>query len=316
MIMDRKDIFYKDMEDCRISFSHIADNVTNPALREIDELYGAADTLSIQNAQKHRKILLGLAIVGTLLTIAFLLYSAAALYGLILACVVFIVFLYIIHKMANRMDCHRKYLEYRVLAETLRVQFFLSVSGIDKYVADILPWFIRMDIPWIEEMLSALPKVKTGERKSVLDCWIRDQKAYHENALIRSEAKKHRDDRITRIVIIVTLFSYVFAVLFELFVYSSSSVDFNTGLVRMILKIVLGTMSAVSLFTGSYYGKMSLSNRIGDHRRMVALYEKVECDVLQNGESEELLIFLAREFLIENSTWYAYQNKNKPDLMI
>ena len=73
-------------------------------------------------------------------------------------------------------------------------------------------------------------------------------------------------------------------------------------MVRMILKIVLGTMSAVSLFTGSYYGKMSLSNTIDNHKRMISLYEKAENDVLQSYESEELLIFLAREFLIENST--------------
>ncbi len=314
--MNRKDIFYQDKQNCHIAFSHIASNITNPALLEIDELYGAADVLSIQNAKKHRKILLELAIVGTLLTITFLLYSAAALYGVILACVIFIIFLFIIHKVANRIDCHRKYLEYRILAETLRVQFFLSVSGISKCIVDILPWFIKMGVPWIEEVLTELPKVDISDKKSILNCWIINQKEYHENALARAEIKKRRDDRITMIVIAVTIFVYVFAVFFEYFVYNSSSIDFDTNIVRMILKIVLGTMSAVSLFTGSYYGKMSLSNSIDDHRRMIALYMKAEEEILENGENEELLIFLAREFLIENSTWYAYQNKNKPDFII
>ena len=181
--MNRKDIFYQDKQNCQIPFSHIMDKISNPSLIAIDELYGAADVLSIYNAETHRRILLGLAIVGTLLTIAFLLYSAAALYGIIIACVVFIVFLFIIQKMASRSECHRKYLEYRVLAETLRVQFFLSVSGINKRVVDILPWFIRMGIPWIEEILQSLPDVEISERKSVLNCWIRDQKAYHEKSL-------------------------------------------------------------------------------------------------------------------------------------
>jgi hypothetical protein len=74
-------------------------------------------------------------------------------------------------------------------------------------------------------------------------------------------------------------------------------------------------MSAITLFTGSYYGKMSLSNTIDDHRRMSSLYQKAEKDIMKNGESEELLISLAREYLIENSTWYSYQTKNKPDLV-
>lgn len=55
-------------------------------------------------------------------------------------------------------------------------------------------------------------------------------------------------------------------------------------------------MSAATLFTGSYYGKMSLLNSIDDHRRMVMLYEKSENEVLQNGESEEIIMELAREF--------------------
>ena len=47
---------------------------------------------------------------------------------------------------------------------------------------------------------------------------------------------------------------------------------------------------------------MSLSNTIEDHKRMIALYTKAEENILENGESEELIPTLAREFLIENST--------------
>ena len=89
-----------------------------------------------------------------------------------------------------------------------------------------------------------------------------------------------------------------------------------TDMIRSIMKIVIGTMSAATLFTGSYYGKMSLSNIIEDHRRMTMLYEKVENEIFQNGETEELIITLAKEFLIENSTWYSYQSKNTPNLTI
>lgn len=61
---------------------------------------------------------------------------------------------------------------------------------------------------------------------------------------------------------------------------------------------------------------MSLSNVIDDHKKMIALYETAEKEISQKGESEELLLFLAREFLNENNTWYAYQSKNGPDIVI
>ena len=87
-------------------------------------------------------------------------------------------------------------------------------------------------------------------------------------------------------------------------------------MIRAVLKIVLGTMSVITLFVGSYYGKMALSNTIDDHRRMEMLYEQCINKILQNNEeeSEELILKLAQEFLIENSTWYAYQKNNRPDL--
>ena len=61
---------------------------------------------------------------------------------------------------------------------------------------------------------------------------------------------------------------------------------------------------------------MSLDNKIDDHRRMIALYQKSEQEIEINGETDELLLSLAREFLSENSNWYAYQKKNNPDLVI
>ena len=55
---------------------------------------------------------------------------------------------------------------------------------------------------------------------------------------------------------------------------------------------------------------------IMDGAKSSVLAETAEEMILRDGESEELLLFLARECLNENSTWYAYQSKNKPDMVI
>lgn len=336
--MDFKETFYDDKEKCRIPFSHIENEVNDPILKEIDELYGAADVLSIENAKKHERNLWLLSAFGTIITLLFLLYDEAELHLLIFGCIIIIIGLFQIYKFAERLDCHRKYIQYRVLAETLRVQYFLSKAGVKKRVSDILPWFISNGIPWINEILLELPVNDNKQKNSIINCWIRDQINYHQSALVKSTKKTERDSRITKIVLIITIATYLFALLFEIFILTIPSGEITsdiltsflkmlqnwgimigftpTDMVRSILKIIIGTMSATTLFTGSYYGKMSLSNNIEDHRRMAMLYENAENEIMRNGESEDLILSLAREFLIENSTWYSYQSKNSPDLTL
>ncbi len=342
--MNEKDLFYEEKKNCGVPLTHVlpeADRTgdggsgleaaaeaapgtaggtgvaaADPALAAIDELYGAADVLSIQNAMKHRKILLALSVSGMLLTLAFLLYDEAELYGLILACGVVVLFLFFVRRHADRLDCHRKYLEYRVLAESLRVQYFLSYAGVAKPVAELLPWPVKKGLPWIYEILLDIHSPEAGERHSILDCWVRDQKKYHESALRKNIRQDQRNGRIARVTLVITIGAYLAALLFELFVYRNAGSTAHADLVRAILKILLGTMSAITLFTGSYYGKMSLSDDIEDHRRMIELYEQAETDMQQTGETEELLLELAREFLNENSSWFAYQSKNTADIAV
>ncbi len=317
-------MFYQEKETCSIPFTHIMEGITESPLREIDETFGAADTLSIQNAGKHRRILMALSAAGTLLTLFFLLYDEAEAHGLILACGVMILCLFCIRRFADQLDCHRKYLEYRVLAECLRCQFFLSYAEIKTRVIEILPWSVRMEIPWIAEVLQDIltepaDEENTSEaetKRPILDCWIRDQERYHQTALEKAEIKNRRDSRTAKVVLVITIIVYLSALLYEVTIYRNAAGTGNADLIRALLKILLGTMSAVTLFTGSYYGKMSLSNVIDDHKRMIALYKASEEEILKSGESEELIQFLAREFLNENSTWYSYQSKNGPDIVI
>lgn len=72
--MNAKETFFNDKTDCRIPLTHIEEGIENPHLREIDELYGAADVLSIEKCQKkHERNLWLLSAFGTLITILFLL---------------------------------------------------------------------------------------------------------------------------------------------------------------------------------------------------------------------------------------------------
>lgn len=191
--MNKKDVFYRDKEACRVPLTHIMEGATESPLKELDELYGAADVLSIQNAKKHRRILLALSAAGTFLTLAFLLYDEAEPHGLIIACGAMILCLFFIRHTANRLDCHRKHLEYRVLAECLRCQFFPLIRRDKNTDPGSAAMVCTHGDPWIPEVLLSVPADATSENNSILVPWIIEQKKYHKKALENTVIENRRD---------------------------------------------------------------------------------------------------------------------------
>ena len=311
----REKTFLEEKETCKGPFYHIHGTIKDPALIEIDKLYGIADSLSIKNAEKHKLILRLLAGLGPLITVVFFFYFEMEQHFMIVLCVLLLILLFYIQKKSNDMECHRKYLEYRVLAESIRLQFFLSTTDIGKTVTDIMPWPIKHSIPWIENILKSLPLDDVKEKESLVYYWIRDQKTYHEEALIKAEKDKKREQNISNIAIIITVLAFLFGLIFETYMYIYSP-NIDAHLIRLGIKIAIGGMSVGTLFLESYYGKISLTEKINDHKRMILLYKKAGKDILEKGETPEIVLNLAKEYLNENSAWYAYQSKNKSKIVL
>lgn len=289
-------------------------------LGELDSIYGAADALSMKNAKAYRRALALLSVAATFVTMAFLLYDEAELYWMILICGVMILFLFVVNRVAARLDCHDKYLEYRILAEAARVQFFVRFAGTKIRVSDIIPWPLQMNVPWVKEMLGSLmQKAVPMEKNSIRDCWIEEQRQYHISALERTQKKQQMNNRIVLVSLILSIAFYLFALFFEIhfagLLGGTAHIDPGRAeFTRTVLKILLGTMSAATLFTGNYFGKLSLDNVQDDHRRMIALYDQAEQVMDAEGETDALILRLAREELNENSSWYSYQSVNTPSI--
>ena len=85
---------------------------------------------------------------------------------------------------------------------------------------------------------------------------------------------------------------------------------------RTIAKLLLGGISAATLFISNYYGRLSLSRVAADHRKMERFYAVILDRIDRYGETEELLALLAREELIENGNWFSYQQDNAADFSL
>ena len=315
LFLKEKEDFDREKEKGKDPIYHIMADIKDPALIAIDDMYVAADNLSIKNAKLHQYILFLLSLFGVAVSIAFFAYFEGEMHIMIFICLILLLYLIFIEKKSKELGCHRKYLEYRVLAETLRVQFFLSLSGMKEGVLELLPWFTKQGIPWIENIVKSLPIDDVNERKPIIYYWILNQKTYHEGALISAEkAYKAQINKKNR-AIIITGIAFVIGLLFEIFMYVYSP-NIDAHIIRLVLKAVIGIASVYTLFLESYYGKMSLYEKINDHKRMILLYSKIEKEIRNEGEKPAIILELARECLIENSAWYAYQSKNKPELVL
>jgi len=289
---------------------------------KVTAVYNAADRLSIINDIKDRKVLIGLSVCATALTIAFLLYDEAEWHWMIIMCGIMIVLLFAINALTRLTRFNARNVEYRILAEACRVQTYLRSAGINREVTDILPWNLQVNVPWVSRAVSAIMTgERAGEKKSIMDTWITGQKEYHNRALKKTELQLRRNDRMVTTALVITIGTYMAALLFELICCGmiSGKVMFapeTNDAVRTAFKLLMGAFSALTLFANNYYGRLALSNVIDDHRKMVLLYEEAEREIADKGEAEPLLMRIAEDELCENANWYAYQRKHDEGLGI
>lgn len=292
----------------------------SPACRELELLYGAADALSIEAAVAYRRTMALLAVAGTVLTLAFLLYDEAELFWMIWLVGAMLVWQVVLRRAAKRSRSHRHYLEYRVLAEFLRVQVMLRHAGSALKTTDLLTWSQRDDMPWVTAALDALDDAPVGVPHDISDCWVGEQRRYHQNAVARSQQAVAYSDRVVRLSTMASMVLYVIALAFELLCGGLLGQAPLSGVPvdvwRAVLKIALGGLSAATLFVSAYYGSLSLPRVLADHERLARFYAQAEEWLAEQSQGEELLARIAREELAENSNWYSYQQDNVPDINV
>ena len=287
--------------------------------RRMEGLYLSADALSLRFAALYRRILSGLAAASTALTVAFLLYDEAEAIWMILVCGAMLLAAALLQRAARRTACHRRYIDYRVLAECLRVQLFLRYAGSRAEAAELMTWTQQEETGWIMDALCALAiGAEPGEAHDIRACWIADQRDYHGRAEKKAERSAAVSEKVVKTALLVSVGLYFAALLFELFcggaLLGRTPTVGNPESYRTALKIVLGSISAATLFIANFYGKLSLPRSLSDHVKMRRFYEKMLAQTALRGQTEALLRALAREELIENGNWCSYQRDNTPDI--
>ena len=286
-------------------------------LEGLEALYAKADAMSLRFASRYRRLLAALAVVSTVITIAFLLYDEAELHWMIFVCGAMLLLAWILQRYGRRIASHRRYLEYRMLAEGLRVQALLRYSGSALAVSGILPWSAQAEAGWVAAALrTCVVGGAPASAHSIRDAWVDQQRRYHLRSVERSKRAYAGSERIVGVALRVSILLYLAVLVFEvvwggLLPFSRQAAEAET--VRTLSKLLLGSISAATLFVSNYYGRLSLSRVTSDHVKMERFYSAVLERMDRYGETDGLLLLIAREELIENGSWCSYQRDNTAD---
>ncbi len=128
-------------------------------LRDIDHVFRAADWLAIHYQKGMMFALRSTHLIAMLMGLMYIAYSDILPMRVFLyAFLGFFVLATAIHTIGNRRSWHRKYLDYRTLAEGLRVQLYWAAAGVNsgsktKYTHDTFLQTQDPDLGWIRNVM-------------------------------------------------------------------------------------------------------------------------------------------------------------------
>ncbi len=296
-------------------------------LARIHDVYLKANALSLRLQERYLRTMKCFSVFGVLLVLAFLLYDEMdsdiflPIYGLIM-----ILYL-VIYLISKKHGAHMKYLQYRILAESMRVQLFLCAAGINENIGDSFTWTQKHEATWVKEatgaLLAGISKAQIPD-EVIKKCWIYDQLEYHRKALKKNGRKLKINENTARGMLIASAFLFLVVFAFEFFAKGLMTHVLIQELpeiflihagqeftVRSLMMVLLGVVSAVTVFLSNYYDKLSFGRKTEDHEKMARLYQAAD-ERYEESNKDELLLSLAREEIIENGNWMSYCRENAP----
>ncbi|HPY64098.1 MAG TPA: hypothetical protein PL100_05555 [Bacillota bacterium] len=324
VVLEKTDRFNRDVRNEKLPDGELLlppEYLHHTVSNRLQNVYDAADQLSMKWQRHYLKILGVLAVFSVILVLLYLLYDEADLYTCLIGYGGAIFLYALFYRLIARRRQHEKYLQYRALAEALRVQLYLYALGGRECVCDDFTWTQKHDATWVKSAVYALligtPQEEIVPTDVVKKVWIDGQRAYHERAGRRDAGKHRAQELATRAMLTCTIVLWLSAFVLEYFFRDTMAIVLFGLTLRAWIKILWGSLSAVTVFVSGYYGKQSLARKSFDHEKMKHLFASAALQYDLDPQSRmELFRQLGREELIENGNWVSYCRENTPDFSV
>jgi hypothetical protein len=231
---------------------------------------------------------------------------------------------------ARRGGYKTAYLDYRALAEGLRVQYFWLLAGLAESPADYYLQNQRSELDWIRSGLRSWEAVEHKVRsvhargqadpaghpaapQSIIKQWVHNQRRYYEQALRHDSQALQRSKRGANGFLLIGLLLAALLVLLPWLLRGAEFVDHERELLEELL-IITASLAPflVAVFEG-YVEKMAYSEETKQYERMRGVFtladRQLSASLDRPEDTRRILHDLGREALAEHGAWVLLQRE-------
>jgi len=156
--------------------------------RFVDSLFGIADWLAIHFQKRFNQGMIATHLLAVIMGLVFIIYAEFGGPGYLAHLFLFLFFIGVItHLIGDRRQWHRKYLDYRALAEGLRVQVYWNLAGVLETRSALFAYdnFLQkqdVDLGWIRHVMRSASLLQ--DRTNAPDVrwvnWVTEQWVGHQ----------------------------------------------------------------------------------------------------------------------------------------
>jgi hypothetical protein len=285
-----------------------------PGLRDIDHIFRAADWLAIHFQKRTHFALRAIHLLALLMGLMYIAYSdMLPLHQFLYAFLGFFLSATAIHMYGRRQSWHRKYLDYRTLAEGLRVQLYWAAAGVNadsrsKFTHDTFLQTQDPDLGWIRNVMRVAGTecdASDYQEKAGLEFTLREWLGNRESGQLgyfrrKGDEKTRRFRQTERLAQVV--FWVGFAVI-ALFILVSTELE---DVLRDPVVVLMGVMLLLIGVRQSYGDSVADAELIKQYEFMYRIFSNARrrIDATDNDdEKRRILRILGEAALGEHAQW-------------
>jgi hypothetical protein len=300
-------------------------------LRRIDIEYGKADALAVHCQTHSNRLFRWFSYMACVMGLLFLIYAKLVAVKVFL--IGYLAMLLLGLGAFHALKSHRwfsKHLAYRVLAETMRTQFFLRLTAADRQVSasDLLKLagIDQFDgFAWITNVLKNVEAWRGREPRDHAQediyvslahgAWIDAQKAYFKRKVAGLEHAHRRLEHLkTALICSLVLMAVVLMVVSG----PLAAFIFDLGFTgKDLLLFVMGLLPVWLGIWEIYQGKMATRELLWQYRNQLSHFSRATIELAQAGDRDRrvsILAALGRDSLMESYLWtiHRYHREHEP----
>jgi hypothetical protein len=278
--------------------------------RALARAFACADRLAAHYQRITHRVLRVTLLLAALLALIFEVYAEVLPLRVVplgyLLCFALLTLVLIWHR---RLDAQGRYLDYRALAEGLRVQFYWRLAGLTDNASSSYLRKQLDELRWIREALratGAVPPPSTAQSGLALKCWIQDQAAYYGTSARLHERRTLQLERWSRVFLALGLLAAFSLVVFWQPLERLATLHHWTVLIMGLAPVGAALWEAYGERSGARTQANQYARFAAIFRRAERIIVRLELDPATPSRHHAewaLLRELGREALIENADW-------------